>query len=257
MGKPTEVAVASLFVCFSLFFASKVNLPGPHLKSLVLLSSMLASSILLVTLRWPMREKIVLPLAFFVPMVDRLIYVGSIRLQVFEDAALYLGLPLAVLFLGFHVRPSEVGISLGRRRETFKMVALLGCGAIAMSFVGLAFPSMTRYYPLWASGPVDFSGFLYNETMIAVLMFCGEFFFRGAILFSLSRRSFWGAVVFQALPYALLHLGKPPVEVPYSLVAGLIFGWADLRSRSILPSWIAHAGGSALFDLLVLSTGLS
>lgn len=127
--------------------------------------------------------------------------------------------------------------------------------ATAMAFIGLGFPSMVRYYPIWhTGGSIGPVGFGYNELVISGIMFAGEFFFRGIILFTLGRRSFWGAVVFQSLPYAFLHFGKPSVEVPYSLVAGIIFGWANLRSRSVLPSWLTHSLGSALFDALVLLT---
>jgi membrane protease YdiL (CAAX protease family) len=151
--------------------------------------------------------------------------------------------------------PGDVGLTLGTRRKMLVTTTFLLFLAVAMSLIGLLFPSMTEYYPIWQTGPDVTTGeFLYEETIIAIMMFCGEFFYRGIVLFTLAKRSFWGAILLQSLPYAFLHLGKPMIEVPYSLVAGIIFGWANLRSRSMLPSWITHFVGSALFDALILLT---
>ena len=52
---------------------------------------------------------------------------------------------------------------------------------------------------------------------------------------------------------ALAHLGKPTEEVIFSFFAGIVFGLADVETRSILPSFAAHFFGSALFDTLALA----
>ena len=58
--------------------------------------------------------------------------------------------------------------------------------------------------------------------MIAILMFNTEFLFRGYLLFSLKEELGKApALVLHAIPYALVHLGKPTLEVPYSFFMGL------------------------------------
>ena len=173
-----------------------------------------------------------------------------------EVICLQVLVPLGLLrLLRKNLSLGDVGFTLGRRMTTLRTTILLLSLGVAMAVIGLLFPSMTRYYPIWQTGSGVTSGeFLYHETIIAIMMFGGEFFYRGLVLFTLAKRSFWGAILLQSLPYAFLHLGKPMVEVPYSLVAGIIFGWANLHSRSMLPSWITHFVGSALFDALILLT---
>jgi membrane protease YdiL (CAAX protease family) len=174
------------------------------------------------------------------------------------DLVLYFVIPLLLFLTIGRERWRQlrsIGLSLGERRTTLRMTVTLLLLASLMAFVGLFSPSMTRYYPIWSTGgEVSVADFAYNEFLFALIMFSGEFFYRGLVLLTLGRRSFWGAIVLQSIPYAFLHLGKPVIEVPYSFVAGLVFGWANLRSRSLLPSWLTHFMGSALFDALVLLT---
>jgi membrane protease YdiL (CAAX protease family) len=201
-------------------------------------------------------ETLVMGVLFAVPMAGQIIHLYRFPWRLIEIICLQAIVPLSLLYLvNMKLSPGEVGLTLGNRRKTLVTTAMLLSLAVAMSLIGLLFPSMTQYYPIWQTGTDVTTGeFLYEETIIAIMMFCGEFFYRGLVLFTLAKRSFWGAILLQSLPYAFLHLGKPMIEVPYSLVAGIIFGWANLRSGSMLPSWITHFVGSALFDALILLT---
>ncbi len=244
------------FLVFSVFFASETNLSLAGYKSVVLLLGLLVAMVAGLILKLDPDEFLVAGLVFAMPMVDRMVFLPALRGRVIEDLLLYFAVPVVLVLLVKGDRSKflqSLGVSFGDKSRMLRTTACLLGLAAAMAFLGLLFPSMTNYYPIWQGGPdVTASDFLYNEFMIAVVMFSGEFFFRGLVLFTLAKRSFWGAIVFQSLPYAFLHLGKPGIEVPYSLVAGLIFGWANLRSRSILPSWTTHFVGSALFDGLIL-----
>jgi len=256
MGYGKGFAVTAAFLLLLIVYMSRASFPGPFYRSYVLAGGMLCA----LGLSWPLRldddEKLVLGLVFAVPMADQMIYARGLLGRMLEDLLLYVLIPLLALWLVRRdLKLGDVGLSLGNRRSTAAVTLGLLSVAVIMALVGLGFPSMTRYYPIWGTGgSVRPVGFALNEMVISVVMFAGEFFFRGVILFTLAKRSFWGAVIFQSLPYAFLHLGKPSVEVPYSLVAGIVFGWADLRSRSILPSWLTHSLGSALFDALVILT---
>jgi hypothetical protein len=52
--------------------------------------------------------------------------------------------------------------------------------------------------------------------------------------------------------YALQHAAKPPIELLLSGPTDVLFGAVDYRSRSILPSVVAHGLGLTLLDWLVL-----
>ena len=72
-----------------------------------------------------------------------------------------------------------------------------------------------------------------------------EFLFRGFLMFSLLRVIGPMAVIVATFPFVMTHLGKPEIETLSTLGGGLVFGWIDWRTGSIL--W------SALFHVWILS----
>ncbi len=159
----------------------------------------------------------------------------------------YVVIPLVIsLLLGF--RPSEVGFRIGRKGG-YRWAAILLAVSVPVSLYGLTVPSMREYYPIFHySGWPDFA---FKELLMGVVMFSNEAFFRGFLLMPLSKgRREIIAILAQNVPYTLVHMGKPGIEVPYAFFAGLIFAKMDLNSRSFLPSFLVHWIGSAFFDVL-------
>ena len=160
----------------------------------------------------------------------------------------YVLIPLTLsLLLGF--KPSDVGLHVGSK-DGYRWALLLLILAVPVSIYGVTVPSMRDYYPIFHySGWVDFT---FKEGLMAVVMFSNEAFFRGFLLMPLAERTGnkWVAILLQNVPYTLVHVGKPGVEVPYAFAAGIVFSWIDLKSRSVLPSFIVHWTGSAFFDVL-------
>ncbi len=249
-----RIAIISGFAVFCLLYLKLASFPGPNHKSYVLLPGLLLSLGVGLYCRWSSEEILVAGLVFAVPMSDQLMFFRTLESRMLEDLLIYLAVPLCLFWLakgGIYFR--AIGLSLGIGRKTARTTALLLTLALLASLVGLFVPGMRGYYPIWDNGgTVTVGDFVYYELIFTGIMLAGEFFFRGLVLFTFAKKSKWGAIVFQSIPYAYLHLGKPSIEVPYALVAGIIFGWANYRSKSIIPSWITHSVGSALFDALVL-----
>jgi len=121
--------------------------------------------------------------------------------------------------------------------------------------------------PLAGVGPVFFmqhvnlKALLYYELAMGFYMFCWEFFFRGFLLFGLQKSILktWGAVIVQALIFALLHwsyvkdASKPPVEVLSAIPGGIILGILALRTRSFVYGFLAHWAISLTLDLILLA----
>ncbi|GAB6135473.1 CPBP family archaeomyxosortase MrtA [Thermococcus prieurii] len=158
----------------------------------------------------------------------------------------YLLVPLAIsTALGF--RPEELGLKPPNRKGV-KLFLLLFALSIPLSLYGATIPSMRNYYPVFSySGP---GSFLLGELGMGLIMLAHEAFYRGFLLFPLARKNEWLAIVLQDIPYTLVHIGKPGIEVPYALVAGIIFAKMDLEGESFLPSFLLHWLGSAFFDVL-------
>ena len=171
----------------------------------------------------------------------------------FPNVVLYIGAVLALAYiLGFDRR--EIGLALPEDRRGWAIVGALLVGAVVLALAGTLFPSMMEYYPVGHWGPVEptVASMLLYEGAIAVIMLAVELLYRGWLVLGASERLGRWAVVVSAVPYALAHLGKPAEEVLFSLFAGVVFGLADLETRSILPSFSAHFLGSAVFDMLAI-----
>ncbi|AFL94246.1 putative membrane-associated metalloprotease [Thermococcus cleftensis] len=158
----------------------------------------------------------------------------------------YFALPLVLAYaLGFE--RGELGVRVGALKE-YRWALLLFIASLPLSIYGATLPEMKAYYPIFDfSGPLDF---LLKELAVGAIMFAHEAFYRGILLFPLARRNEWLGILAQDVPYALVHIGKPGIEVPYSFVAGIVFAKLDLRAGSFLPSFLLHWLGAVLFDVL-------
>jgi membrane protease YdiL (CAAX protease family) len=164
-----------------------------------------------------------------------------------KDTLLFTLIPLASLPF-FNIKPREVGLSLNLGMSIKYALAILALAFPVMLYAS-TLPEFRAYYPLWRSSTL--SDFLFFEgAVLFILMFNTEFFFRGFFLFSLEKKLGNVAILLHAIPYAIVHVGKPWPEVPYSFFAGLVFGYIALRTRSILPSFLTHWWGAAIFDAL-------
>ena len=66
---------------------------------------------------------------------------------------------------------------------------------------------------------------MYRWWVLYWLQFCAlEFFFRGFLLHGLAPRLGWAAIFAMALPYNMLHYGKPMPEALAAIVGGIVLG---------------------------------
>jgi membrane protease YdiL (CAAX protease family) len=165
--------------------------------------------------------------------------------------------PIALIIL-YETSREEVGLSTGDLRLGLKYVAIMLVLAMPFMFYGASLPSFKAYYPIWEPARTSILSFILLELAVFVMIFNTEFLFRGLLLFSFERnlknvrRGRLIAIFIHSLIYMAVHFGKPGLEVPYSFFVGLVFGWLALKTRSVLPSFIAHWTSSVIFDILVI-----
>ncbi len=109
-------------------------------------------------------------------------------------------------------------------------------------------PAFAGYYAPQSTAPLD----VVLTTALEVIP--AEFFYRGFLLFALLRVAGPIAVVIATLPFAFAHLGKPEVETLSTLGGGLLYGWLDWRTGSVLWSGLAHTW---ILSLAVIGAGLT
>jgi membrane protease YdiL (CAAX protease family) len=77
-------------------------------------------------------------------------------------------------------------------------------------------------------------------------------FFRGFWL-GVLRKSFGsGAIFAMAVPYCMIHFGKPYLEAVGAIVAGIALGSLSMKTKSIYQGFLVHITVAALMDWLSL-----
>jgi len=148
----------------------------------------------------------------------------------------YLLVPLAAGFLFFRDKPWDYGIRIGRWKWAIMLTAAC-LAAMALILYGASkIPEFRSYYH---KNAIEWSELLLST---ALYMFAWEFLFRGYMLFGLEKSIGKNAIFVQAIPFVLLHLGKPFLETLFCIPGGFILGYVAYRTRSFLPCFIIHFG---------------
>lgn len=161
--------------------------------------------------------------------------------------------PLALIATLFRGGPSDFGLRV--RGQLPHMPVYIGLYLFMLPFLYWASgqSSFQATYPFYSGAGASWSVFLTYELFYA-LQFAGvEFFFRGFLLFPLYRVFGYHALLITAIPYVMIHFGKPMPETIGALVAGLVLGYLALRARSCLLGVGLHVGIAVTMDVLSLS----
>lgn len=113
-------------------------------------------------------------------------------------------------------------------------------------------PDFGSYYPFYKNSYRSWFDFLVWEAMYFAQFFALEMFFRGFWV-GVLRRSFGsGAIFAMAVPYCMIHFGKPYLEAIGAVVAGIALGSLSLKTKSIYQGFLVHITVAALMDWLSL-----
>jgi membrane protease YdiL (CAAX protease family) len=108
------------------------------------------------------------------------------------------------------------------------------------------------YYPFYKNASRSWADFAMWESMYWVQFFSLELFFRGWMVGALRRTMGSGAIFAMALPYCMIHYGKPYLEAHGAIVAGVVLGSLAMRTRSIYAGFLVHITVAVGMDLLAL-----
>jgi membrane protease YdiL (CAAX protease family) len=161
-----------------------------------------------------------------------------------ERAVYYLAIPLLVIGLVFRDRLADYGFSLGDWRTGLKWTAIFALVGAPLLILVARTPAMTDYYNRFPAAV----GRLIPTAALDLIGW--EFFFRGFLLFGLMRLMGPTAVVAQAVPFALAHIGKPEAETLTTIFGGTLFGWLAWKSRSFVYPFLLHW---FIYSLVVLA----
>jgi membrane protease YdiL (CAAX protease family) len=113
-------------------------------------------------------------------------------------------------------------------------------------------PDFGSYYPFYKGCSRSTYDLLLWEGMYFVQFFALEMFFRGFWLGALRRSFGSGAIFAMAVPYCMIHFGKPFLEVNGAIVAGIALGSLSMKTKSIYQGFLVHITVAGLMDFLAL-----
>ena len=113
-------------------------------------------------------------------------------------------------------------------------------------------PDFGAYYPFYKTASRSWFDFLAWEAMYFLQFLALEMFFRGFWLGTLRRSFGSGAIFAMAVPYCMIHYGKPYLEACGAIVAGIALGSLSMKTKSIYQGFLVHITVAALMDWLSL-----
>jgi membrane protease YdiL (CAAX protease family) len=121
----------------------------------------------------------------------------------------------------------------------------------AMWIVSLQ-PDFGSYYPFYRNSSRSYFDLLVWEAIYFAQFFALELFFRGLWLGALRRSLGSGAIFCMAVPYCMIHYGKPYLEANGAIVAGIVLGSLAMRTKSIYAGFLVHITVALGMDVLAL-----
>ena len=186
-------------------------------------------------------------LGVLAPLVFRSWVPGGKAFLFLHPEYLIVPVGLGVLFLlvsgGLgRVSFTDWGLGLGNWRWWIPWTLLLVVLIVPLVLLAAwVFPVFRDYYPMYGPARDSLSELLKYHGGMGFYMLGWEFMFRGFLLFGMARRgNEHFAVLFQAIPFFLMHDGKPEPEMISSFFGAILLGYFCLRAKSFWPAFILH-----------------
>ncbi len=157
--------------------------------------------------------------------------------------------PIAIL-LASNERLTSFGFKKPKWPFRFSLTLVGAFLILAMVYSWSLLPEFQEYY--LARIPKD-NVIAFILVTLGSYYFAEEFFFRGFLLFSLTKKFGSWAIVIQAIPFALFHLGKPTLEIICALFVGLLFGHIAYKTKSFFYPFLIHWGIGVVLVILIAS----
>jgi len=157
----------------------------------------------------------------------------SLRNQGWERLVLFGLVPLGIL-LALREDPRRYGLGRGDGRRALALGTLATVVTVPVIVLVARLPEIQAWYaPSMSTVP--------DVLLTSVLdLVPSEFLLRGFVLFALLRVVGPFGVIVAVVPFVMVHIGKPDLEVLSTLGGGLVFGWLNWRTGSIWASAAYH-----------------
>lgn len=148
---------------------------------------------------------------------------------------------------------SDVGFQMGNGRCALAWIAIATIFMFPPLIACARMEQFQAYYPFYTPAKESFSAFIEFALGMTIYLFGWEFLFRGFMLFVVRRRLGAWAILIQAIPFWLAHVGKPQVEFISALPGGVVAGVIAWQCNSFIPVFVIHAIMNVLLNAFVIA----
>lgn len=163
----------------------------------------------------------------------------------------YLVIP-ALLIWGQGMKLRDFGLRMPVGGAHLWLYAVLFLGSVPFLVSASSRDSFLDMYPFYRPGLEHPVYWLIFEIAYVFTFVTVEFFFRGFLIFGLEKRLGDVSVLVAAIPYCMVHFGKPMPETLAAIVGAIVLGTLALRTRSIYGGVIVHQLIALTMDALAL-----
>lgn len=165
-------------------------------------------------------------------------------------------LPILIIVLWIGMRPADFGYRLRGVTPHAWLYVLMFAVMVPIIVAASFMPAFQAKYPMYDDAVLGWTHFGLWEIAYGIQFFGVEGFFRGFMTFGLYPRFGYLSIFIMVIPYAMVHIGKPPLEVFMAVPAGLLLGYLALKSRSWVYGALLHwAVGITMDSLAIWHTG--
>ncbi len=165
----------------------------------------------------------------------------------------YVLVPLPLWKLLF---PKDSLLDMGFRLSGFIrhwwIYAVSLCVVIPAMFAVAQQPDFGTYYPFYKLASRSWFDLMVWEALYFAQFLALEIFFRGWMLGAMRKTLGSAAIFAMAMPYCMIHYGKPYLEAHGAIIAGIFLGSLAMKTRSIYAGFLVHITVALAMDLLSL-----
>ena len=159
---------------------------------------------------------------------------SALRASAGDHVLLYFVIPAALVVLVLRDSLRDYGFRLGDWRAGLRWTAGVLLVMAPILFFAAQTPEIQAYYARTERSVLD-------VVLVSGIDLVGwEFLFRGFLFFGLYRAIGPSAVLIQAIPFAMAHIGKPELESMTTFIGGVGFGWIAWRTDSWYYPFLIH-----------------
>ena len=158
----------------------------------------------------------------------------ALRAGAADHVLLYFVIPAALVVLVLRDSLRDYGFRIGDWRAGLRWAGGVLLVMSPILFFAVQTPEIQDYYSRTERSVLD-------VVLVSGIDLVGwEFMFRGFLFFGLYRAIGPSAVLIQAVPFAMAHIGKPELESMTTFLGGVGFGWIAWRTDSWYYPFLIH-----------------